>query len=121
MFITLAHGVHASSSHSPKGIPAHTLNAMSYVVVNALTVPAEQTHTLEQRFAARLGSVDQAPGFEHFELLRPISGTDQYLVYTRWDSVESYQAWRDSQEFAAGHGGGRPAATGSSIWEFEVC
>ena len=94
---------------------------MSYVVVNALTVPAEQTHTLEQRFAARLGSVDQAPGFEHFELLRPISGTDQYLVYTRWDSVESYQAWRDSQDFAAGHGGGRPAATGSSIWEFEVC
>ncbi|MBK6763020.1 MAG: antibiotic biosynthesis monooxygenase [Micrococcales bacterium] len=94
---------------------------MSYVVVNALTVPTDQAATLEQRFAARAGTVDQAPGFEHFELLRPVAGTDTYLVYTRWDSVDSYRAWRESQEFAAGHGGGRPAATGSDIWEFEVC
>jgi heme-degrading monooxygenase HmoA len=93
---------------------------MSYVVVNALTVPAEQAATLEQRFAARAGAVDQAPGFEHFELLRPVDGTDKYLVYTRWDCVESYRAWRDSQQFAAGHGGQRPAASGSAIWEFEV-
>lgn len=93
---------------------------MSYVVVNRLTVPAEQAATLEQRFAARAGTVDQAPGFEHFELLRPVGGTKDYLVYTRWDTVESYRAWRESQDFAAGHGGGRPAATGSQIWEFEV-
>lgn len=93
---------------------------MSYVVVNALTVPADQAATLEQRFAARAGAVDSAPGFEHFELLRPVDGTDKYLVYTRWDSVESYRAWLGSQEFAAGHGGRRPAASGSDIWEFEV-
>ncbi|MCU0297750.1 MAG: antibiotic biosynthesis monooxygenase [Candidatus Nanopelagicales bacterium] len=93
---------------------------MSYVVVNSLTVPAEQAATLEQRFAARAGAVDQAPGFEHFELLRPVSGTEDYLVYTRWDSVESYRAWLDSRDFAAGHGGQKPAATGSVIWEFEV-
>ncbi|MEZ5185476.1 MAG: antibiotic biosynthesis monooxygenase [Candidatus Nanopelagicales bacterium] len=93
---------------------------MSYVVVNSLSVPADQAATLEQRFAGRAGMVEQAPGFEHFELLRPVSGTDTYLVYTRWDNVDSYQAWRDSQQFAAGHGGGRPAATGSAIWEFEV-
>lgn len=94
---------------------------MSYVVVNALSVPTDQAETLEQRFAARAGMVDQAPGFEHFELLRPVSGTDTYLVYTRWDSQESYQKWLDSQDFAGSHGGGRPAATDSSIWEFEVC
>ncbi len=93
---------------------------MSYVVVNTLTVPAEHAQTLEQRFAARAGAVDRAPGFEHFELLRPVSGTDTYLVYTRWDTAESYQQWRESQEFAAGHGGGQPVATGSQIWEFEV-
>lgn len=93
---------------------------MSYVVVNALTVPADQAATLEQRFAARAGAVDSAPGFEHFELLRPVDGTDKYLVYTRWDSVESYRAWLGSQQFAAGHGGQRPAASGSDIWEFEV-
>lgn len=93
---------------------------MAFVVVNALTVPIDQRETLEARFAARKGAVDSAPGFQHFELLRPLTGTDQYLVYTRWDDEQSYQAWRDSQQFAAGHGGSRPAATGSQIWEFEV-
>lgn len=93
---------------------------MAYVVVNALTVPADQRDTLEARFAARKGAVDSAPGFQHFELLRPVTGTEQYLVYTRWDDEASYQAWRDSQQFAAGHGGSRPAATGSQIWEFVV-
>lgn len=93
---------------------------MAFVVVNALTVPIDQRETLEARFAARKGAVDSAPGFQHFELLRPLTGTDQYLVYTRWDDEQSYQAWRDSQQFAAGHGSSRPAATGSQIWEFEV-
>jgi len=93
---------------------------MAYVVVNALTVPADQRETLEARFAARKGAVDGAPGFQHFELLRPIAGIEQYLVYTRWDDESAYQAWRESQEFAAGHGASRPAATGSQIWEFEV-
>jgi heme oxygenase (mycobilin-producing) len=93
---------------------------MAYVVVNALTVPADQRDTLEARFAARRHAVDQADGFQHFELLRPLEGTEQYLVYTRWDDEASYLAWRESQQFAAGHGAGRPAATGSDIWAFEV-
>jgi heme-degrading monooxygenase HmoA len=93
---------------------------MAYVVVNALTVPTDQRETLEARFAARRHAVDSAPGFQHFELLRPVAGTEQYLVYTRWDDEASYRAWRESQEFAAGHGGSRPAATGADIWEFEL-
>lgn len=94
---------------------------MAYVVVNALTVPEDQRETLESRFAARRHAVDTAPGFQHFELLRPVGGTSQYLVYTRWDDEASYLSWRDSQQFAAGHGNARPSATGSDIWEFEVC
>lgn len=94
---------------------------MAYVVVNVLTVPADQRATLEARFAARRQAVDQADGFQHFELLRPVEGTEQYLVYTRWDDEKSYLAWRESQQFAAGHAGQRPAASGSDIWAFEVC
>ena len=100
---------------------------MSYVAINVLTVPEGAGSTLEERFAARQGAVDQAPGFEHFELLRPVEGTSDYLVYTRWRSEADFVAWRDGQSFAAGHAGasGRPAgptpaATGSSIWAFEV-
>jgi heme-degrading monooxygenase HmoA len=53
---------------------------MSYVAINVLTVPPEHGATLEQRFAGRAGSVEGSAGFEHFELLRPVQGTDSYLV-----------------------------------------
>jgi heme-degrading monooxygenase HmoA len=101
--------------------------AISYVAINVLSVPEGAGSTLEERFAARQGAVDGAPGFEHFELLRPLEGTSDYLVYTRWRSEEDFTAWRSSQSFGAGHAqasgrpeGSRPAATGSTIWAFEV-
>ena len=100
---------------------------MSYVAINVLTVPAGAASTLEERFAARQGAVDSAPGFEHFELLRPVEGTEDYLVYTRWRSETDFRAWRESQSFGAGHAqaterpaGQRPAASGSTVWAFEV-
>ncbi len=99
----------------------------AYVAINVLTVSAGAGGTLEERFAARQGSVDSAPGFEHFELLRPIEGTEDYLVYTRWRSEADFAAWRESQSFGQSHAqasgrpeGQRPAATGSTIWAFEV-
>ena len=100
---------------------------MSYVAINVLTVPDGAGAVLEERFAARQGSVDSAPGFEHFELLRPLEGTQDYLVYTRWTTEADFTAWRTSQSFGQGHAqasgrpeGARPAATGSTIWAFEV-
>ncbi|WP_329336817.1 antibiotic biosynthesis monooxygenase [Streptomyces sp. NBC_00663] len=102
---------------------------MSIVKINALTVPAEQREVLEKRFAARAGSVEGSDGFEWFELLRPVEGTDTYLVYTRWRSEEDFEKWR-AQMAQASHGGGgataeggerpKPAATGATLWSFEV-
>ena len=51
---------------------------MSYVVINALTVPDGNGEVLEQRFAARAGLVDKAAGFEAFRLLRPADGSDRW-------------------------------------------
>lgn len=100
---------------------------MSYVAINVLTVPSDAGTTLEERFAKRQGAVDGAPGFEHFELLRPVEGTSDYLVYTRWASEADFRAWRESQSFGQGHAGASdrpagtgPAATGSTVWGFEV-
>lgn len=106
---------------------------MSVVKINVLTVPAEMREELERRFAGRAGMVEAADGFEWFELLRPVDGTDRYIVYTRWRSEEDFQRWQSSQAFQAGHaqasadrgeghghGHGGPAATGSEIWSFEV-
>ncbi|MEV5325458.1 antibiotic biosynthesis monooxygenase family protein [Nonomuraea fastidiosa] len=119
---------------------------MSVVKINVLTVPAEMREELERRFAGRAGMVEAADGFEWFELLRPVDGTDRYLVYTRWRSEEDFQKWQQGEAFqrghaqaagerpagAAGHGQGHghghgqghghggPAATGSEVWSFEV-
>jgi heme-degrading monooxygenase HmoA len=76
---------------------------MSYVAINVLTVPEGRGEVLEQRFAARAGSVERAAGFEHFELLRPVEGTDSYLVYTRWRDKADFDAWTSSQAFDRGH------------------
>jgi heme-degrading monooxygenase HmoA len=119
---------------------------MSIVKINVLTVAADMREELERRFATRAGLVDSAEGFEGFELLRPLAGTDRYLVCTRWRSEEDFQRWTDSQEFkhghaqaaqdaqraaqqqggqeapgtGHGHGHGGPAATAAELWSFEV-
>ncbi|MEV7324231.1 antibiotic biosynthesis monooxygenase [Streptomyces sp. NPDC093970] len=100
---------------------------MSVVKINVLAVPAEQRETLEKRFASRAHAVENSDGFEWFELLRPVEGTDQYLVYTRWRDEASFQAWMEGPMKAAHQGGGessgdkpKPAATGSTLWSFEV-
>ena len=84
---------------------------------------------LEGRFAQRLGAVDQQPGFEGFELLRP-TGTEErrYFVVTHWRSAEDFDAWVNSAAFGHGHssdgaaGGSaaRPVASGSAVLEFDV-
>lgn len=108
---------------------------MSVVKINAIEVDPERAPELEERFAKRANEVEKQPGFEGFELLRPVDGTDKYLVYTRWRSEEDFQAWTKSQAFAQGHaqaaedaqkghghghGHGGPAATNAELWGFEV-
>lgn len=112
----------------------------SIVKFNVLTVPEGAGATLEERFAKRAGLVEGQPGFEEFQLLRPVEGTDKYLVYTRWRSEEDFKNWVEGQAFQRGHaqaatesqqegapgghghghGRGGPAATDSELWGFEV-
>lgn len=96
---------------------------MSFVAINVLQVPAGMRDKLEERFAGRAGEVDKMQGFQAFELLRPVEGTDAYLVYTRWDSEESFRAWLESDAFGKGHAQHAeqgPAASGSDVWTFEI-
>lgn len=62
-------------------------------------------------------------GFEGFELLRPTDGRDVYLVYTRWESNEAFEAWVNSDAFQRGHAAhheGGPVGTASELWAFDV-
>lgn len=95
---------------------------MSLVVINAVTLTEAGKTDFEERFAARAGTVSGAPGFEAFELLRPLEG-DRYLVYTRWASEDAFKDWMRSEQFSAAHS--RHAERGplsgeSEVWRFEV-
>jgi len=93
------------------------------VKINAITVPRERFDEFERRFASRAGRVEQAQGFEGFELLRPNDDRLVCLVITRWRSEEDFQAWVSSPDFAAGHAQHRtrgPVGTASELWSFDV-
>jgi heme-degrading monooxygenase HmoA len=102
---------------------------MTIIKVNAITVPAEGGDELARRFAARAGAVDDQPGFEGFELLKPTDERHTWLVITRWADDESFQAWVSSPAFGHGHrGGADPAGSSpapkvamtSELWSYEI-
>ena len=105
---------------------------MTVIRINAITVAAGSGDELARRFAARAGAVDDAPGFEGFELLRPTDDRDTWLVVTRWRDDDSFQAWTRSPAFAHGHrhaaepagqdgnGEPRPVANHSELWSYDV-
>ncbi|WEG08974.1 antibiotic biosynthesis monooxygenase [Microbacterium horticulturae] len=94
---------------------------MSVVKINALSVPEGAGSELEARFAARKHSVDSAPGFEGFQLLRPIAGETRYFVITTWASEEDFQTWRSQRTPHEPAGpGSSTLSTQAALLEFEV-
>lgn len=96
---------------------------VSVVKINAITVPRDRFDEFAERFAKRAGRVQEAAGFEGFELLRPNDGRELCLVLTRWRSEQDFQAWMRSADFAAGHAQHRehgPVGSASELWSFDV-
>jgi heme oxygenase (mycobilin-producing) len=100
---------------------------MSVIRINAITVPEAGGEELARRFAQRAGAVDQADGFEGFELLRPTDDRQTWLVVTRWRDNDAFEAWVASPAFAHGHRGvsdqgadRRPVSTHSELWSYQV-
>jgi heme-degrading monooxygenase HmoA len=108
---------------------------MTVVKINAITVREGSGDELARRFAARTGAVDNAAGFEGFELLQPSDDREVWLVLTRWRDEESFNAWVASPAFAHGHrgetarsrpsgepGDREPAPVGahSELWSYRI-
>lgn len=101
---------------------------MTVIKINAITVAGDSGDELAHRFAARAGAVDDQPGFEGFELLKPTDDRDTWLVITRWSDDQSFQAWVNSPAFGHGHRGQVPegeaprahVAMSSELWSYET-
>ncbi len=102
---------------------------MTIIKINAITVPDDGGDELARRFAARAGAVDDRPGFEGFELLKPTDDRKTWLVVTRWADDDSFQAWLNSPAFGHGHRSetpkdgetaARPVGVSSELWSYEI-
>jgi heme oxygenase (mycobilin-producing) len=102
---------------------------MTVVKINAITVREGSGDELADRFAHRAGAVDDADGFEGFELLRPTDQRGVWLVVTRWRDEASFDAWVSSPAFAHGHRGPAasdgeanppPVGVHSEVWSYEI-
>jgi heme oxygenase (mycobilin-producing) len=98
---------------------------MSVIKINAIEVPKERGDALAERFAARMGAVDDQDGFEGFELLKPTDERTTWLVVTRWRDEEAFDAWISSPAFMQGHahaakGEGGPVGTSSELWSYVI-
>ena len=100
---------------------------MTVIKINVITAPADSGDELAHRFAARAGAVDDADGFEGFELLKPTDDRTQWLVITKWRDEDAFSAWLGSESFAHGHRSAaersgeaapRPVATHSELWSY---
>lgn len=105
---------------------------MSVIKINAITVPTDSGDELAKRFAARGAAIKETPGFEGYELLQPSDGRNVWLVITRWESDQAFEAWRESRAFKKAHAEGKdehgqgeqapqkPVGTSAELWEYTV-
>lgn len=68
-----------------------------------ITVPPERATAFEASWSQRAGMVDHMAGYQGMEVLRDGGTPGHYVVVTRWDAQEHFDAWRNSPEFNAGH------------------
>lgn len=96
---------------------------MSVVKINAISVPDGAGPELEKRFAARKNAVDSFPGFEGFQLLRPVKGDERYFVVTTWESQDAFDNWARNGAQAAhapSSENQKQVSSGAALLEFEV-
>ena len=86
---------------------------MPYIAMNNFQVAAAQATPFEERWRKRRSYLQDAPGFETFQLLRgePRDGVIHYISHSTWASHEAFVRWTKSDSFVQAHRG-EPLPTG---------
>ncbi len=81
-----------------------------FAVTNRIRIQPGHGEEMERVFGHR-GGVEKESGFKSFELWKLDEQADheEYLVVTRWDSREAFEAWTQSDSFRQAHAGEPPA------------
>ena len=78
-----------------------------FVAINRLRVPTEYAGRLEEGFTRSASGMDGVSGFVSFDLLKAESN-GEYVVVTRWQDRDAFDAWRRGDAFLRSHGGANP-------------
>ncbi len=95
------------------------------VVQNRITAPATLAERIEHGFS-QPGNLNEQSGFVSFKLLKATQvselGPDEvlYVASTAWESMDAFEAWRNSDAFGKAHGSGQGGPMRASLEIFEV-
>jgi heme-degrading monooxygenase HmoA len=86
-------------------VPAATAPgwAGDFVAVNFISCTSAYRGRFEELFRSRAHAIDTVPGFRRMVVLRPDREGGDYLVVSFWDDQKSFDGWKSSDAFAAGH------------------
>ncbi len=82
--------------------PARPRNG-EFVAINSIACTDAYRERFETLFKSRAHAIDKLPGFHNMVVLKPSSGTGDYLVVSYWDDRASFENWHKSSAFAEGH------------------
>lgn len=90
------------------------------IVMNVVFVEEGSREEFERTFLERESRVHRAEGFAGFDLLRR-DRDGEYIVLTRWESRDAFQAWAASDLFKESHRHANGEfAMGSDVRHYEV-
>ena len=74
-----------------------------FVAINYIDCKDHYKERFEELFGSRAKAIDRMPGFHNMEVLKPMDGSNIYLIVSHWDSEEAFKGWTKSPEFLEGH------------------
>jgi heme oxygenase (staphylobilin-producing) len=73
------------------------------VVTSRIVVVSDNANEVAHAYATRLRQADRAPGCLGIEILRHLERPGEFVVYSRWQALTDYEAYRRSDAFRAAH------------------
>ncbi|MBN1599469.1 MAG: antibiotic biosynthesis monooxygenase [Bacteroidales bacterium] len=74
-----------------------------FVAINYISCSELYQDRFEQLMRSRTKAVDNMPGFQRMEVLKPNENGSDYLIISHWEKESDFQAWRTSGAFLEGH------------------
>lgn len=73
------------------------------VVTSRIRIAEGDADEVAAQYTRRLRQADDAPGCLGVEILRHCDRRDEFMVYTRWESLADYERYRTDPAFRAAH------------------